>query len=248
MSQNEQIIKLLTKNGLPTSDITQLPADASFRRYYRTSDNAGKTFILVDSSKEKQSLVSFNRVAGFLKKCNISAPSIIDQDLDTGFALIEDFGVDSYTSMLTANPDIELETIMYEHAIDVLLALQKKPADDNILPYYSDELLLEELSLLNKWYIPVLQDEPLSNKLLEEFRVIWEHLIPYTRFIPETTVLRDYMADNLFWLEEEIGISKVGVIDFQDAVIGCPVYDVVSLLVDARRVVNPEVMQEMINR
>ena len=59
-------------------------------------------------------------------------------------------------------------------------------------------------------------------------------------------VLRDYHAENLLWLPDREGQARVGVIDFQDGLIGSPAYDLVSLLEDARRDVDPELAIAMI--
>jgi aminoglycoside/choline kinase family phosphotransferase len=59
-------------------------------------------------------------------------------------------------------------------------------------------------------------------------------------------VCRHYHADNLMWLAERKAEQAVGLLDFQDALIGCPAYDLVSLLEDARRDVSPSLQKEMI--
>ena len=52
--------------------------------------------------------------------------------------------------------------------------------------------------------------------------------------VPPTWVLRDYHSPNLLWLPEREGIARVGLLDFQDAMMGPAPYDLVSLLQDAR--------------
>ncbi len=47
-------------------------------------------------------------------------------------------------------------------------------------------------------------------------------------------MIRDFHSPNLIWLAERQGMARVGIIDFQDAVLGPPAYDVVSLAQDAR--------------
>jgi aminoglycoside/choline kinase family phosphotransferase len=46
--------------------------------------------------------------------------------------------------------------------------------------------------------------------------------------------LRDYHSPNLMWLPNRAGVARIGLLDFQDAVMGSPAYDVASLLQDAR--------------
>ena len=59
---------------------------------------------------------------------------------------------------------------------------------------------------------------------------------------PPTWVLRDYHSPNLLWLPEREGVARIGLLDFQDAVMGPAAYDLASLLQDARVDV-PEMME-----
>jgi aminoglycoside/choline kinase family phosphotransferase len=247
MDLSSNITKFLAANNIDIAKVTPMQADASFRKYYRAINAKGDNVILMDSSAEQSSIAPFINIAKLLTGNGFSAPKIIAQDAKAGLLLLEDFGDLTYNLALK-EPNKELEQTLYETAIDLLINLHKQPAPDNIIPYYDDEKLIAEASLLNEWYIPVLQEAPPSAKMQEEFKIIWQHLIPYTRFIPETIVLKDYMADNLMWLERRKGIARTGVLDFQDAVIGSPIYDIVSLLEDARRDVSDDIVQAMINK
>jgi aminoglycoside/choline kinase family phosphotransferase len=62
---------------------------------------------------------------------------------------------------------------------------------------------------------------------------------------PATWVLRDYHSPNLLWLADRESVARIGVLDFQDALIGPPAYDVASLLQDAR-VDIPEELEVML--
>jgi len=79
------------------------------------------------------------------------------------------------------------------------------------------------------------------------YTAAWEaalrDLLPRQR--PGVTVLRDYHAENIMLLGS---LQKQGLLDFQDALVGHPAYDMVSLLQDARRDVSPEVETAMIDR
>jgi N-acetylmuramate 1-kinase len=54
--------------------------------------------------------------------------------------------------------------------------------------------------------------------------------------------LRDFHSPNLMWLPQRHGTARIGLLDFQDAVMGSPAYDLASLLQDAR-VDMPEMME-----
>jgi hypothetical protein len=93
--------------------------------------------------------------------------------------------------------------------------------------------MLVEIGLMLEWYLPDRGVEP-SNNLRAEFVMQWRDLLGKATAIPKTWMLRDFHSPNLIWLGERSGISRVGIIDFQDAVLGPAAYDLVSLLQDAR--------------
>jgi hypothetical protein len=239
--------KFLVEHKLEKAELISLPADASYRTYDRLK-LADKSYILMDAPPPQENVKPFIKVANYLSQNGISSPKIFADDVKNGFLLLEDFGDDSYIKLLQANEEEFPEKLLYENAIDLLLYLHKLPVPDGILPYYDDELLLNEVNQLTEWYVPILNGEPINKKLQEEFEIIWRHLLQYTRFLSETVVLRDYHVNNLMWLDNRSGIKRVGVLDFQDAVIGSPVYDMVSLLEDVRRDVSDELAQNMITR
>ena len=67
-----------------------------------------------------------------------------------------------------------------------------------------------------------------------QFLAIWRELLAPILASPTTWTLRDYHSPNLHWLAQREGLARIGLIDFQDAVIGPPAYDLASLLQDAR--------------
>jgi aminoglycoside/choline kinase family phosphotransferase len=67
-----------------------------------------------------------------------------------------------------------------------------------------------------------------------EFEKLWRAALEEPLAAPKTWVLRDFHSPNLLWLPERRGIARVGILDFQDALIGPHAYDVASLLMDAR--------------
>jgi aminoglycoside/choline kinase family phosphotransferase len=84
-----------------------------------------------------------------------------------------------------------------------------------------------------EWYLPD-RNVTLPPRAHAEFILIWRELLTKALEAPRTWMLRDFHSPNLIWLENREGIARVGVIDFQDAVIGPAAYDLVSLLQDAR--------------
>jgi aminoglycoside/choline kinase family phosphotransferase len=93
--------------------------------------------------------------------------------------------------------------------------------------------LLVEIGLMLEWYLPG-RGAAVSGKLHDEFVAIWRELLGKPATVTRTWVLRDFHSPNLTWLGERDGVARVGLLDFQDAVLGSPAYDLVSLLQDAR--------------
>ena len=101
------------------------------------------------------------------------------------------------------------------------------------MPIFDTDALLVEVGLMPEWYLPD-RGTALTDSLRGEFVMLWRHLVSKLASAERTWVLRDFHSPNLIWLNERSGICKVGVIDFQDAVLGPAAYDLVSLLQDAR--------------
>ena len=109
-----------------------------------------------------------------------------------------------------------------------------------------DALALEaEALLLIEWYWPLKKGAPAAENLCTEYVALWRETLTGLS-APHTFVLRDFHAENLLWLPAREGVKRVGVIDFQDALYGAAAYDLVSLLEDARRDVDPALAESMI--
>jgi aminoglycoside/choline kinase family phosphotransferase len=113
-------------------------------------------------------------------------------------------------------------------------ALPVADGSEHLLPAYDLEALLIEVELLLDWYVPYLGRSLLSGSARAEFVKLWTETLQEVVDGPTTWTLRDYHSPNLIWLSDRDGIARVGLLDFQDAVLGHPAYDVASLLQDAR--------------
>src|SRR6202012_4329850 len=95
------------------------------------------------------------------------------------------------------------------------------------------DALLIEVELLPDWYLPY-RGAPATAAERETYLALWrDALTPVVDGRP-TWVLRDFHSPNLLWLPDRAGIARVGLLDFQDALMGPPAYDLASLLQDAR--------------
>jgi aminoglycoside/choline kinase family phosphotransferase len=223
-----------------------LAGDASFRRYYRLVRD-GKSAVVMDAPPPQEDVGPFVAVAGMLRRLDLSAPEIFAADPECGFLLIEDFGDSTYTRLLANGGD---ERALYRLAIDTLIALQRRVAagDPPGLPPYDEERLLGEAALLVDWYLPAVCGMPVPAELREEYFALWRQVLAEAASAPPTLVLRDYHIDNLMLLDGRAGIRRCGLLDFQDAVLGMPAYDLVSLVEDARRDIAPALRDAMTER
>jgi len=226
----------LTKLGWGEGDVLPLAGDASFRRYFRVADH-GRSAILMDAPPPHEDPRPFIQVAQWLVDRGFPAPAIFGTDLQQGLVLIEDFGDARMRETVDAAPESLLR--MYEAAVDILIRLRGEPAGP-WRPYDRKELQ-READLLTEWYCPAIG----VTVDTEAYAKAWGEVFDHALAAEPVTVLRDYHAENLMLIG---GTEALGLLDFQDALAGHPAYDLVSLLQDARRDVEPEIEAAMLDR
>ena len=240
---------LLTRNHMASAVCELLVADASPRRYFRLrgETHAPLGLLLMEDPTDAERFAAWLRVGRHLCALGLSAPQIHDTDTAGGVALIEDFGEESYAACLAAGED---EAALYRLAVDALLRLHHDSRALNIAqPDYDMGVLLKELELFSDWFAPAVAPPGFSARdFAQGFFALWrEALAPVaSRF--ETLILRDFHIDNLMLLSGREGVSRCGMLDFQDAFLGPCEYDLVSLLQDARRDLSPGLEEEMFRR
>ncbi|MFN5381781.1 MAG: aminoglycoside phosphotransferase family protein [Alphaproteobacteria bacterium] len=221
----------LQNNNLSEYEAHQLPSDCSPRKYYRIYTKEMK-YILMDSSAEKSSVQPFSDVANILNDVGIVSPIIYAHNFDLGYMLLEDFGDDLFSSYIRQNPQ-DLESF-YIAAIDVIIKICNSDINHNI-PIYSYELLDKELHVFVDWFLKKQLPEDIVQEAVDELMEIFANLYTRLSLLPSVLVLRDYHADNLMIVRDKMpDPGSLGVLDFQDAVLGNPAYDIVSFLQDAR--------------
>ena len=217
--------------------LESLPGDASARRYHRiqlidsNQDDATKTarYIVMDSADEQDAMEQFINVAKLMSPA-INVPTLIAQDVAQGFLVLQDFGAVEFAHMLVGATPKQVNDY-YQSAMHTIIDLQKVSVEtaksQHQLPDYDTALLNREMDLFSEWFIPhigVTQDKALWGNL--KSALIEEILLQ-----PQVIVHRDYHSRNL--MQDQLDNTRLGVIDFQDAVIGAHSYDLVSLLRDA---------------
>ncbi len=233
----------------------RMPGDASTRSYARLVRDDGVVILMnaprrpdgptVYDGKSYSAAVHlaedvkpFVAVDNGLRARGFSAPSIHHADLDAGFLITEDFGSAGFIEGDPPRPIAE----RYEAATDMLAALHREalpeilpvaPQITYAIPTFDTDALLVEVGLMLEWYMPDRGAE-LTDNLRNEFVMMWRDLLSKPASAARTWALRDFHSPNLIWLDERPGTARVGIIDFQDAVLGPAAYDLVSLLQDAR--------------
>ncbi|MBX9587029.1 MAG: phosphotransferase [Gammaproteobacteria bacterium] len=205
------------------ADILPLAGDASFRRYFRVMGKSG-TRVAVDAPPAHEKIEAFLGIAKAFTDHGVHVPKIIASDTHQGYMLISDLGDELYSNHLSSTNVDNL----YLSAIDALVKIQQTPQSAYSFPAYDEKLLSQECEYFSEWYLGKYLNVKLSAREEAALRSTYSKLIEAALEQPTTVVHRDYHSRNLFILPE----NEVGVIDFQDAVIGPITYDLVSLLKD----------------
>jgi aminoglycoside/choline kinase family phosphotransferase len=184
----------------------------------------------------------FVAVAEWLEGQGLSAPRIMAADTEAGFLLIEDLGDDLFARVVADDPALEMP--LYEAATDVLIALHAA-APMQGLASYDPQVMTPLAGMAYDWYLT--ESRGRNDAARDAFYAELEPVLAQHSSC-DVTILRDYHAENLLWLPQREGDARVGLLDFQDAMLGDPAYDLVSILMDARRDVSPEVETAMIAR
>ena len=222
--------------------IEPLAGDASFRRYFRVVEG-DRTAVLMDAPPPHEDPRPFVAVAEWLSSVGLNAPHILGRDLDRGLLLLGDFGSSRLRETLDTDPDRERE--LYELATDILIHLHRHPPMEGLRAHGLDQWL-DEVTLFHDWYCPAVGIEV----DVASYRSAWSDVLGPVQDdgLGPVTVLRDYHAENLMLVSGREGVAHFGLLDFQDAVVGHPAYDLASVLEDARRDVPPELERAMIDR
>ncbi|WP_374943628.1 aminoglycoside phosphotransferase family protein [Sphingomonas sp.] len=226
----------LANHGWGGAAIVPLAGDASFRRYFRITDGA-RSAVLMDAPPPHEDPQPFLDVARWLSAKGFAAPTIHAADAAAGLVLLEDFGDARLREAI--DTDRQAEAAYYEPAVDLLVELARHPA--GALAPYDTAVLLREAALFVDWYCPAVG----LRVDMHGWDAAWRAVLGHALTAEPVTVLRDYHAENLMLIGAD---RRLGLLDFQDALAGHPAYDLVSLLQDARRDVDPSLEEAMLAR
>ncbi|WP_233382331.1 tRNA (adenosine(37)-N6)-threonylcarbamoyltransferase complex ATPase subunit type 1 TsaE [Methylobacterium sp. C25] len=245
---------LLGRSGWDEAGRQFMQGDASARAYERLVKPDGTTAVLmiaparpdgppVRDGKPYSAIVKLaENVDAFvamdrgLRALGFSAPKIYAEDREQGLLIIEDLGREPVVENGAPRPERYSEAVRLLarlHATDLPPVLPVADGIEHHLPPYDLQAMLFEAELMPEWYTAH-KGSSLDDAARSEFLALWTDALKDLLAEPPTWTLRDYHSPNLIWLAERDGLERVGVIDFQDAVLGHPAYDLASLLQDAR--------------
>ncbi len=221
----DDLIYKLKKQKINYDKLSFLAGDASPRKYYIIKQKKNHHVLMVDN--DIKNLDKFIFLTEYLKDF-VSVPKIIHNLKDSGILILENFKKNKYSEILSKSNREKL----YKAATDALIFIHKKTIDIK-LSYYDKHFLFEESNLFFEWFVDKI-DKKKKNSIKNDFNKIFDKYLDKVFMMPKVFIHRDYHVDNLFFLGNKQRHYKCGWIDYQDALIGPCVYDLVSLTQDAR--------------
>lgn len=262
------IRNFLCRSGFATAERRYLLGDASARGYETIAIGDEHPLILMNSPYNpggpvlrdgktymqiahlSQSVNAFVALDRLLASKGFKVPKIYAEDLHDGFLIIENLGSDG---VLDANGEPIPER--YEAAVRLLANLHRHswPHTIEVTPEISHRIhdfdrdaMLIEVELLSDWYVPRMSGQPLQPQQKAEYIAAWDDVFSQLNKAEKSLLLRDVHSPNILWCGNESGGNRVGLIDFQDAMIGPAAYDVASLVFDARVTIDPELQDHLL--
>lgn len=229
----QKIKEFLQGTAYEHFDIEIASSDASFRRYFRLRSE-DKTLVLMDSSLEKTSLKPFIEVTNLILSVNLHAPKIMHEDTQKGFLILEDLGSDDLLDHLNQDSFKAL----YKKCIDEIITMQK--IDATTLPLYDESFLKTEMNLMPEWFLKKYLAQDLNESEIKTIENTLDFVAKKVLSHPQGVfVHRDFHSRNI------MNCESLGIIDYQDAMNGSIVYDLVSLLKDLYIQFDPTDMNEL---
>lgn len=268
INRSLSIRRFLDVSGYGDARRRHLSGDASARAYETISTHGHTPMILMDAARHKpgpiledgkyyqqlahiaEDCIPFVAIDRDLRAKGFSAPDIYESDLDAGILLIEDLGRDG-----VLDADGKPIAARYIESARMLAALHAHKVTPKIgvgdgivhtVPDFDRRAMKIETRLLLDWYLPWKRGEQASDAERQDYAAVWDGLIDLLSISETNLLLRDFHSPNIIWREQETGLKRIGLIDFQDAMIGPTAYDVASLTQDARVTVEPALTAQML--
>ncbi len=258
----------LDRSGWASARRAHLTGDASARSYETVSLTGKETAVLMNApplvlgppvrggkayaeiAHTSRDVSAFVAVDRLLHEAGLAVPRIHAQDLEGGFLVIEHLGAGSFLDD-DGNPVANryaaaAELLAFLHGRSPPHEAEAAPGVLHRVPPFDRGAMLIEAELLIDWYLPDVTGRPATAAERGGFTDVWNAALDRLAGIEEGLVLRDYHSPNLIWRADRTGHDRLGVIDFQDALVGPLAYDVASLAMDARVTVPPDMERQAV--
>ena len=255
LARAKSVGEVLNRSGWVDARRTFMMGDASTRAYERLQKaDGGKAVLMIMPARPPGPVIRFGKaypaiarlaldikpflaVDTGLRALGLSAPKIYGADMASGTAVLEDLGSEAVTD--AQGPVFEryaeaAEVLAKLHNSDLPDVLPLADGTDYAIPAYDFEAMLIEVEQMLEWYAPHVAKVALSSAAHQTFLNLWRKVLVDLGPAKATWTLRDFHSPNLIWMPEREGLARIGLVDFQDCVLGHPAYDVASLLQDAR--------------
>lgn len=264
------IRKFLNDVGLGDSDRFFLLGDASTRTYECVRHSNARQMILMNAPKQSdgpivkdgktyseiahlaEDVIPFVAIANLLQSYGLTSPNILHASIKDGILVVEDLGdqkpINDQNIPIPERYLASVEVLAYLHNKPEPHLLKIEGGYTHTLSRYDEDIMQMEVELLPDWYLPHKTGKLTDIAAKNEFISIWRNLFSRLKNAETSLVLRDYHSPNIIWQPDKEGIERVGLIDFQDALIGPSAYDVASLAQDARVLVSETLEQEVLKK
>jgi len=259
----------LTKAGWGEAERRHFTGDASARAYETVTLSGEAPRVLMNSPRlvlgppvrdgrpyaliahTAQSVVAFVAIDHALAGAGIAVPEIFAQDLDRGFLLLSHLGdgnfLDENGQPIAERYAAAAELLASMHGHSWNPRLEAAPGIVHEVPPFDRDAMSIEVELLVDWYVPYAMGRPAGDSLRAGFKAAWNGAFDRLERAEKGLMLRDFHSPNIIWRGERQGQDRLGIVDFQDALIGPSAYDVASLAMDARVTVPPEIEQAAVD-
>ena len=235
--------------SLRYNNLKPISGDASFRIFFRKFDKIKKkSSIIIFSKKEKKkNLLTYSAINHLINKNKLLAPKLISQNYSNNYIEVSDLGDLTFDKILNTKKNKFND---YKKIVDLLIKFQKikdkkiKNFNKKLyqIPKYSLNLLIKESDLFFSWYLPLILNRTKIRKTKNILRPKLNMLYKKLKLKNNVFVHRDFHVSNLMKCKK-----KIGIIDAQDAVIGNPAYDLVSLIDDVRIKTSNKLKNKILN-
>lgn len=193
----------------------------------------------------------FVAIDRLLRTKGFSAPEILAADLDEGFLVIEHLGtegiLDAEGRPVTRRYRAAVELLADLHGVNWPDHAEAVPGVIHAIPFYDRDAMMIEAELLIDWYLPHVTGRDADDRLRRDFRAAWDEVFARLSGLEQSLVLRDFHSPNIIWREDRQGNDRLGLIDFQDALIGPVAYDLASLAQDARTTIPASMERDLVD-